>query len=142
METKLEKMETVKVERELALTECQDELKASGDQLVELGTCLAMVNEARGAAEECQCKERIGRVNVIHGQGSDQNFAFESWLFEGRGLKREGFVGGSCGQVSEFGDEILIRMKCEVDIRNAAILNGNWKLNQVTFLLFRFITLP
>ncbi|CAL5368813.1 unnamed protein product [Camellia sinensis] len=58
LEEKLEKMEMEKVELEMAVTECQDQVKTSRDQLmdvelklVELQTRLDMVNEANSALE-------------------------------------------------------------------------------------------
>ncbi|CAK9137919.1 unnamed protein product [Ilex paraguariensis] len=58
LEEKLEKMETEKVELEMALAECQDQLKTSRDQLdeaevnlVELKAYLAKASEAQSATE-------------------------------------------------------------------------------------------
>lgn len=94
-------------------TECQDHHKASGDRLVqaevnlvELRTCLAMVNEARTAAnvelETANAKRESAELQLFAVEGEIKTSLSKSGCLEEES-ETEGFVGGSCGQVSEFG---------------------------------------
>ncbi|KAH7851331.1 hypothetical protein Vadar_009961 [Vaccinium darrowii] len=140
MEEKLEKTEMEKVERELALTECQDQLKASEDQLVqaelklvELQTCLAMANEARSEAgvelETANAKRKSAELRLLVVEEEIKTLLSKVGCLEEEVRKEKALSEEAVAKCQNLEDEIL-RMKPEVDIRNAAILNGDWKIKQ------------
>ncbi|KAF7134570.1 hypothetical protein RHSIM_Rhsim08G0001900 [Rhododendron simsii] len=140
MEEKLEKMETKKVELELALTECQDQLKASEDQLVqaevklvELQTCLAMANETRSAVdmklESANAKRESAELQLLEVKGEIQTLLSKVSCLEEEVRKEKVLSEEAVVKCRKLEDEIL-GMKREVDIRNAAMFNGDWKIKQ------------
>ncbi|XP_058227017.1 filament-like plant protein isoform X3 [Rhododendron vialii] len=140
MEEKLEKMETEKVELELALTECQDQLKASRDQLVqaevklvELQTCLVMANETRSAVdmklESAIAKRESAELQLLEVKGEIQTLLSKVSCLEVEVRKEKVLSEEAAVKCRKLEDEIL-GMKREVDIRNAAMFNGDWKIKQ------------
>ncbi|KAA8547055.1 hypothetical protein F0562_003484 [Nyssa sinensis] len=140
LEEKLEKMEVVKVELEMALTECQNQLKKSRDQLkdtevklAELQTQLAMANEARRASEgqpqDANAKSEVAESQLIDVEAEMKILLSKSNSLDEELQKEQALSENSVAKCQKLKDEIS-GMKCEAELRNAASSNGELKIKQ------------
>lgn len=146
LEEKLEKMEMEKVEMDLSLAECQHQLKTSRDRLteaetklVELQTQLAMANEARTATstelKTATAKRESAESQLLVVQAEIKTLLSKVGSLEEELQKDKVFSGEAVAKCQKLEDEIL-RMKCEVEIPNAAIFKEDLKIKQVSLLIF------
>uniref|UniRef100_A0A5B6ZQZ5 Putative filament-like plant protein n=1 Tax=Davidia involucrata TaxID=16924 RepID=A0A5B6ZQZ5_DAVIN len=140
LEEKLEKMEAEKVELEIALTECQDQLKTSRDRLketevklAELQTQLTMANEARRASEgelqAAKAKREKADSQLIVVEAEMKILLSKISSLDEELQKERVLSGNSVAKCQKLEDEIS-RMKCEAELRNAASSNGELKIKQ------------
>uniref|UniRef100_A0A5B6ZQ32 Putative filament-like plant protein n=1 Tax=Davidia involucrata TaxID=16924 RepID=A0A5B6ZQ32_DAVIN len=140
LEEKLEKMEAEKVELEIALTECQDQLKTSRDRLketevklAELQTQLTMANEARRASEgelqAAKAKREKADSQLIVVEAEMKVLLSKISSLDEELQKEWALSGNSVIKCQKLEDEIS-RMKCEDVLRHAASSNGVLKLKQ------------
>ncbi|PSS21315.1 Filament-like plant protein [Actinidia chinensis var. chinensis] len=139
-ESQLLVLQGEKSELEMALTECQDQLKKSRDRLVdaevklvELQTWFATENEARIAVDAelaaSNAKSELAESQLLVLQGEIKTLlskvaSLEEEVRKEQALSRE--VATNCRKLE---DDIL-RMKHEVEIPNAEILKEDLKIKQ------------
>uniref|UniRef100_A0A5B6ZS90 Putative filament-like plant protein n=1 Tax=Davidia involucrata TaxID=16924 RepID=A0A5B6ZS90_DAVIN len=140
LEEKLEKMEVEKVELEMALTKCQNQLKTSRNQLkdtevklAELQTQLAMANEARraskGELQDANAKREVAESQLIVVEAEMKILLSKISSLDEELQKERVLSGNSVAKCQKLEDEIS-RMKCEAELRNAASSNGELKIKQ------------
>ncbi|XP_052191440.1 filament-like plant protein isoform X2 [Diospyros lotus] len=140
LEHELEKKEMEKMELEIALTECQDQVNTLRNQLmevemklVELQTQLAMAHEARIAAETeldtSNAKRELSESHLKVTETELKTLLSKVGSLEQELQKEQVLSAEAVTKSKKLEDEIL-RMKHEVQTQKAAILNGDLKIKQ------------
>ncbi|XP_058186518.1 filament-like plant protein 3 isoform X1 [Rhododendron vialii] len=140
LEEKLEKVEMEKVELEMDLSVCRDQVKKSNDRrieveakLVELRTQLSRERDAR-LASEAKIEATSARREWTESQLGETEAEMKTLLskvgyLEEEVEKERALSGEAVVQCRKMEDEIL-RMKHEVELLNSARLNGDLKLKK------------
>ncbi|XP_059656336.1 filament-like plant protein [Cornus florida] len=140
LEEKLEKMEVEKVELDMALHECQNQLNTSRNQLkeaemelVELQTQLATANEARrataGELEASDSKREVAESRLIVAEADIKALLLKVGSLDKEVQRERDLSGKSVSKCQKLEEEIL-RMKREVELRNAASSSEMLKIKQ------------
>lgn len=149
LEEKLEKVEMEKMELEMDLSVCQDQVKKSNERrieveakLVELRTQLSRERDARLASEAKieapSARREWAESQLVETEAEMKTLLSKVGYLEEEVEKERALSGEAVVQCRKMEDEIL-GMKHEVELLNSARLNGDLKLKKVSlFLQFHF----
>lgn len=140
LEEKLEKVEMEKMELEMDLSVCQDQVKKSNDRrieveakLVELRTQLSRERDARLASEAkieaTSARREWAESQLVETEAEMKTLLSKVGYLEEEVEKARALSGEAVVQCRKMEDEILI-MKHEVELLNSARLNGDLKLKK------------
>ncbi|KAK9292072.1 hypothetical protein L1049_020027 [Liquidambar formosana] len=140
LEEKLKRMEAEKVEANLALTECQKQLKMSYSllkqaevKLVELQTQLALANESKQASEEemqaTNAKREVAESQLRGVEAEIKALLSKVCSLEEEVEKEQALSAETVAKCRKLEDE-LSRMKHDDSLRHAISSNGELKLKQ------------
>ncbi|KAI8535560.1 hypothetical protein RHMOL_Rhmol10G0183800 [Rhododendron molle] len=145
LEEKLEKVEMEKMELEMDLSVCQDQVKKSNERrieveakLVELRTQLSWERDARLASEArieaTSARREWAESQLVETEAEMKTLLSKVGYLEEEVEKERALSGEAVVQCRKMEDEIL-RMKHEVELLNSARLNGDLKLKKVSYAL-------
>ncbi|KAI8535561.1 hypothetical protein RHMOL_Rhmol10G0183800 [Rhododendron molle] len=140
LEEKLEKVEMEKMELEMDLSVCQDQVKKSNERrieveakLVELRTQLSWERDARLASEArieaTSARREWAESQLVETEAEMKTLLSKVGYLEEEVEKERALSGEAVVQCRKMEDEIL-RMKHEVELLNSARLNGDLKLKK------------